>query len=114
MVLAATALLTWHAAFAADTPGATPDATVPQISCPQPKLPERVSVAQEDLQHLMEQVNAYARCVKAYVDARQAAANHYNTLLKQEVDAGNAAVKEINEFQARLNDFRERHDPKKQ
>ena len=84
------------------------------MSCPQPKLPERFSVSQEDMQYLMEQIRTYTDCVRQYVEARQEAANRYNALVKAEADAGNAAVKEINEYHAQVLAFRDKHNPEKQ
>lgn len=88
--------------------------SVPTMNCPQPKLPERVSIPQEDIQYLMEQIRTYTDCVRKYVEARQEAANRYNALVKAEADAGNAAVKEINEYHAQVLAFRDKHDPAKQ
>src|SRR5437016_13132777 len=78
---------------------ATPvlEVSVPKLDCPRPKLPERIASADEAAS-LTRQVNAYTACATRYVSERRAQAQKHGDVAKQEADAGNTAVKEINDF----------------
>lgn len=94
----------------ADAPAySAASAEVPADACTQPKLPERYSIPHDDIVYLEKQVNAYGACVKAYVEARQASAQKYSDLAKAEADAGNAAVKMINDYYAKVKSFEASH-----
>ena len=72
----------------------------PPPSCVAPKIVEHATVPTEDLIHLQELAEDYRHCMKAYIDARQAAADAASAQAKAEVDAGNAAAHQINDLYA--------------
>jgi hypothetical protein len=88
------------------------ETSVPKMSCPQPKVPQRVSVAPEDVAYLEKQAQAYGDCVTKYVNDRQAQTQKYNDMAKAEAEAGNAAVIEINSFYAQVKDIEKKNKPK--
>jgi hypothetical protein len=73
------------------------EANVPKLDCSRPKLPERLATA-DDIAVLTKQVNAYTACATRYVNERRAQAQKHGDLAKQEAEASNTAVKEINDF----------------
>jgi hypothetical protein len=73
------------------------ETSVPKLDCSRPKLPEHLATA-DDVAGLTKQVNAYAACATRYVNERRAQAQKYGDLAKEEAEASNAAVKEINDF----------------
>lgn len=85
---------------------------VPSVNCTEPKLPQRLSLPQEDLMYLEKQVNDYRACLKAYVDARRVDAQKYADRAKAEADAGNAAVKEVNDYTAKVKAYEASHGVK--
>jgi hypothetical protein len=91
---------------------AAPEASVPTMACTQPKLPQRFSVAPEDVAYLEKQAQAYGDCVTKYVNERQAQTQKYNDMAKAEADAGNAAVIEINSFYAKVKDIEQKNKSK--
>ena len=112
MLGALSAALTWAAAAAEET--RTPvqaglaqassgqanlavETSVPKLDCVRPKLPEHLATA-DDAANLTRQVNAYAACATRYVAERRAQAQKYGDLAKEEAEASNAAVQEINDF----------------
>jgi DNA-binding transcriptional regulator PaaX len=74
------------------------ETSVPKLNCPQPKLPAKL--LPEDVAGLTKQLSTYTACATQYVSARNAQAQRHNELAKEEATAGNAAVKEINDFYA--------------
>lgn len=73
------------------------EASVPKLDCLRPTLPEHLVTA-DDVATFTKQVNGYAACATRYVSERRAQAQKYGELAKQEAEASNAAVKEINDF----------------
>ena len=88
-------------------------ANVAAMNCPQPPIPERFSLPREDIAFLYKRANDYADCVSAYVNARQEKMKQYNDLGRAEAEAANAAIAEINDYKARLKQFDEKHNTKK-
>jgi len=75
-------------------------------NCTQPPLPgaaaasnEATRIAKPKGNDFNAQLQAYQVCMKAYVDAQSA-------LSKQHIAAANAAVKQLNDFAAQVNDAR--------
>jgi hypothetical protein len=91
---------------------ATLEATVPKMDCVQPKIPQRFSVAPDDVRHFEKQVEAYRDCVNKFVEQRQAQAQKADAIAKAEADSGNAAVKEINDYFAQVKLFEAKNKPK--
>jgi hypothetical protein len=77
---------------------AAPEAGVPKLDCSRPQLPAKLPTTSEESGPLAKQVNAYAACVRRYVDERRAQAQRHGDIAREEADAGNAAAKEVNEF----------------
>ena len=82
---------------------------VPPPACVAPKVFERISVPAEDIAHLEQQANDYGRCMKTYIDARQAAVEAANAQAKAEADAGNAAAHQVNDLYAAVKAYAAKH-----
>ena len=81
----------------------------PAPRCIAPRIVERPSVPAEDIAHLRQLTNDYAHCMKAYVDARRAAAEAAGAQEKAEVDAGNAAAHQLNDLYAAVKAYAAEH-----
>ena len=97
-------------------PAATATPTAPAVvqpppspSCVAPRIVERLSVPAEDIAHLQQLANDYAHCMKAYVDARRAAAEADAAQEKLEVEAGNAAAHQVNDLYAAVKAYAAKH-----
>ncbi len=116
-VMAIGAASAQEAAPAAAAP-ASPAASVPEVpavapmNCVAPKIPQRFSVAREDIQYLEKQTAAYGQCVTRYIEERQAQVQKYSAMAQAEADAGNRAAKEINEFYAQVKALKAKNTPK--
>jgi hypothetical protein len=73
------------------------ETSVPELECTRPKLPERLVTASE-VADFTKRVDTYAACATRYVNDRRAQAQIHRDLAKQEADASNAAVTDINDF----------------
>jgi hypothetical protein len=103
-ILIAAAMLT-PAAFAADTaPATTPPATetIPTMSCSKPQLQLDPAGKLKNPKELQTQVNTYQSCIDSYIAERKQAVNLHEAAAKANRDAGNAAVKEFNDFAAEI------------
>ena len=83
--------------------------TPPAPTCLAPRIVERASVPAEDIAHLQQLAYDYSHCMKAYIDARQAAADAYGAQAKAEVEAGNAAAHQTNDLIAAVKAFAAKH-----
>ncbi len=82
---------------------------VPPPACIAPKVFERISAPAEDIAHLEQQADDYGRCMKAYIDARQAAVEGAEAQAKAEADAGNAAAHQVNDLYAAVKAYAAKH-----
>jgi hypothetical protein len=89
-------------------PTTIPDTTVPTLSCVQPELPDMAKVSSKELKSVQTRIKAYGDCVQQYIDDRHAKSAIYINLQKAEVDAGNAAVKIINDFFAQVRELQDK------
>ena len=102
-------LLILPVAVPAQTTAPAAPTVPPPPSCVAPKIVERATVASEDLIHLQQSAEDYRRCMKAYIDARQAAADAASAQAKAEVDAGNAAAHQVNDLYAAVKAYTAKH-----
>ena len=65
-------------------------------------------VSSKELKAIQAKIKAYGDCVQQYIDARHANSAIYINLQKAEVDAGNAAVKIINEFFSKVRELQDK------
>jgi hypothetical protein len=103
----------WAATASADPPAtpaaAPPDSAgqvlVPPMPCIAPKIPQRVSVAREDVEYLQKQAHIYGECVKKYIDERQAHITFLGNQQKAEAEAANTAAKDVNDYLDEVREF---------
>jgi hypothetical protein len=113
--IVAAAVMLWTAPLrAGESPKEPPPvsvespATVPQMACEQPKIPQRYSMPHEDVDYFIKRASAYVECVAKYISERQAQIRKYNDLARAQADAGNAAVKEVNDYRAKVKAFQKK------
>ncbi len=91
--------------------GFAQEASVPPMDCRKPKVPERFSVARDDLAYLEKQAGAYGDCVRRYVDERNRQIQQLEAMAKAEAEAGNAATIEVNDLFAKVKALEDRNKP---
>jgi hypothetical protein len=104
-LMLAVAVLLAHAALAADpVPAAAPAAAeaIPASNCLRPQLQLDAAGKIKDPKAMQAQVNAYQNCIDAYVAQRKQVVDQHEAAAKANRDAGNAAVKEFNDFAEEL------------
>lgn len=94
------------AAFADGTPAPAAEETIPPPNCEKPAIPTAADALDSEASRLdtkndpakfQKNFDAWRACMKAYVDAQSAASHKH-------IAAANAAVKEVNDFIAQVND----------
>ncbi len=105
-------LLTAGVAAADSPPDTVPEQNIPSVECVSPRIPARAFVAEDDVNYLKKQANAYAACMQKYIDERQAQIRVYGQRQQAEAEAANAAIKALNDYFARVKAFASQHEPK--
>jgi hypothetical protein len=111
--MAMIALVAMGAAVAHDAaaPEATSNPQVPPVApmdCKAPRIPQRASVAPEDLQFLDRQTDIYAKCASQYIEEHKARMRQYSAMAQAEADAANNTIKEVNDFYAHVKVLKDR------
>ncbi len=91
--------------------GVAQEASVPPLDCRKPNVPERFSVARDDLAYLEKQAGAYGDCVRRYVDERKRQIRGLEAMAKAEAEAGNAATIEVNDLFAKVRTLEDKNKP---
>jgi hypothetical protein len=75
------------------------EASVTKLDCSRPKLPERLAT-DDDVASLAKQINTYTACATRYLKELRTQAQRHGDLAREEAEASNAAVKEVNDLYA--------------
>ena len=117
-IVLAVGMTTMPAAMAAAEEAKTPaqatvvmETSVPKLDCSRPKLPEHLAT-DDDVAGLAKQVNTYTVCATRYLKERRLQAQKHGDLAKEEAEASNAAVEEVNDLYATAKQLAQKYKEK--
>lgn len=94
---------TFLALLAAQPQTNAPTTSVPPVpppQCEKPRLPERFSVAPEDVVYLVKKTESYNDCINAWLNERNRRIQQLQAEAKAEADAANVVLREAADLNA--------------
>ncbi len=82
---------------------------VPPPACEKPHVPERLSVAAEDVAYLIKKTRAYGACISAWIDERNRHIQQLQAQVTAEANAANAAIRDLDDLNARVKAVRDQN-----